>query len=359
MGIHDESSNIECAALEAEMRRRLWWALVIFDSRVSEVLDYKTPRLVLFPTWDCRAPLNVDDSELQSEMKNPPANHQRPTEAFFAVVHCELFDLVRRSVEGGELVNLEKTIEDKYLTLCDPDNSLQIMTTWTARSYLAKNHLLEHYSRISRSPVEQTNVQRNTAFSHALSMLECDTKLMSFPSTKRYHWLTCVNFPFFAYVHILQDLKERPLQARAEEAWDAMSNNYEARVMDPKQGEPIFIVFSRVVLHACEAREALGEQQGKMLEPPRIVSDIRKRLTVMRADLSRQLEQSDGLTAMSVGVAPILVPMDLSGFGPGGQHFAGAGPGGFPAVSGYPMMDFDMNQLWTSMDWSWMQTQKL
>lgn len=62
MGIHNEASNTTCAALEAEMRRRLWWSLVIFDNRICEMFDYKTATLA--PTWDCHVPLNLSDFEV-------------------------------------------------------------------------------------------------------------------------------------------------------------------------------------------------------------------------------------------------------------------------------------------------------
>ncbi|MCJ1305805.1 hypothetical protein MMC08_008621, partial [Hypocenomyce scalaris] len=185
------------------MRRRLWWSLVVFDNRVCEMLNYKTATLA--PTWDCRTPLNVDNSEIGPEMKTSPAIHEKATEALFAVVRSELGDFIRHSafidpslntiaqgkntrhsvvLEGVELVALEKTMEDKYLAFCDPENPLHLMTIWTTRGYLARNRLSEHYSRYSTSFVQQTNMQRNAAISYALSMLECDTKLMASLSSK-------------------------------------------------------------------------------------------------------------------------------------------------------------------------------
>ena len=203
MGIHDESTCASCTALQAEMRRRLWWSLVIFENRVGEMLNNKSTA-TLDPTWDCRTPLNVDDSEIRPEMKTSPADHGKPTEALFAAVRSELADFVRCSafhwnataqakdtrqgpvLESGELITLEKTIEEKYLAFCDPENSLHFMTIWTTRGYFAKTRLQEHFQKHSMSSRQQTNEQRNTAISYALSMLEDDTKLVSSPLIKGY-----------------------------------------------------------------------------------------------------------------------------------------------------------------------------
>jgi hypothetical protein len=371
MGIHDESTYTRCTALEAEMRRRLWWSLVIFDNRVSEMLDSKTAA----PTWDCGTPFNVDDSEIRPEMKTAPAIHEKPTESLFAVVRSELgafhLNFIDRSLnttdeandigkglilDGSKLSALEKTMEDKYLVFCDSENPLHFMTIWTTRGYLAKTRLLEHYSRHSRSSVPQTDVQRDTAISYAISMLKCDTKLMSSPLTKGYLWLVDFDFPFLAYVHILQDLRKRPTADHAKTSWDAMSDNYDARVMNPKQGEPIFVVFSRVVLQAWEKREAVSRQDEEL---PRIVSDVRNKLNHMRSILSQQssMEQPSGAVGININESQMAIPRDFGNHGTEGQCFMSSRPGGHPEIPEQATMDVDVDQFWTTIDWSWMHTQ--
>lgn len=55
IGLHSEAANTKHSILEAELRRRLWWSLVHFDARVSEMTEIKLSMLV--PTWDCRIPV--------------------------------------------------------------------------------------------------------------------------------------------------------------------------------------------------------------------------------------------------------------------------------------------------------------
>jgi len=87
MGIHSESALAKCTAVEAEMRRRLWWSLILFDTRIGETANSKTT--TLDPTWDCKIPLNVNDSDLRPEMKGPPAIQGKSTEAPFAIVRSK------------------------------------------------------------------------------------------------------------------------------------------------------------------------------------------------------------------------------------------------------------------------------
>ncbi|KOS44959.1 hypothetical protein ACN38_g4076 [Penicillium nordicum] len=379
IGIHDESTYGKCSALEAEMRRRLWWSLIIFDTRICEMSDYKTVSLA--PTWDCRVPLNVSDFELQPDIKTAPGANNRPTEMLFAVVRSELSDFVRHSAfhldftnpflntiaprsttvdEAEQLLVLEKTIEEKYLASCNPENSLHFITIWTMRGYLAKSRLLQYYSQYSDTSVLQTNSQRNVGISHALRMLECDTNLMTSPLTKGYLWLIHFHFPFPAYIHLLQDLKRRPVEEHTDQAWEVMSNNYEVRMMDAKDDErPLFIVFSRIVLQAWEAREQAARQGEMPLILPRIVSDIRNKLMHMMSKFGQDADtvQPGGTSHLNAENLSMPMQMDFNVIGmaysAGGQAPTSLEPWGYPDMPGLSSMDVDTNQfLLNTMEWN-------
>jgi Fungal specific transcription factor domain len=379
MGIHSESDLAKCTALEAEMRRRLWWSLVLFDTRIGEMADYKTTKLA--PTWDCRIPLNVNDSDLRPEMKEPPEVLGKSTEALFAVVHSELGEFVRNTMfyldftaralkpiakdvqnglipEGGELVALEKMIEDKYLKSCDPENPLHFMTIWTARAFLAKYRLMEYHSKYSSSSVHQTDAQRDAAISLALNRLECDTKLMTSPLTKGFLWLVHFHFPFPAYIHIVQDLRRRPISGQAEQAWAVMNDNYEARFgFLYRDDNPFFKISVKIVLQAWEAREVAFRQLEGSLTPPRFVSSIRH-IVAQTAQSVQNDNTEQPHDVMGMGVDDFLMSMSM-GFG---SHmyslerqasYAEMGPGVYPHMPGRAPLDVDLNQLdWSAMNWS-------
>ena len=331
MGIHNESALVKCTAFEAEMRRRLWWSLVLFDTRISEIANSKT--VTLDPTWDCKIPLNVNDSDLRPEMKQLPAIQVNSTEALFAVVRSEMGDFVRHAVfhldftspalkpiakhlvsgsapEGGEVVKLEEMIEDQYLKTCDQENPIHFVTVWTTRAYLAKCRLLEHHSRFSSSPVRQTEAQRNSATSHALRMLECDTKIMTSPLIKGFLWLNRLHFPFPAYIQIVQDLRMRPFSEQARQSWEIMNDNYEAWFGSHlKDDSPWFQLFAKMILQAWEAYEAVSSKQsGETPTLPKIVSSIRQKLaTVARHAQNTSTEQPNMF--MDIGVNEFPMPI--------------------------------------------------
>ncbi|RJE27329.1 Transcription factor [Aspergillus sclerotialis] len=169
--------------------------------------DYKTTTLT--STWDCRTPLNVNDFELRTGTMSYPRSSEKPTEALFVVVRSELAELIGHSAfhinfvnpllnavaktkdsrnmsiaDKDEMAMIQKTIEERYLAFCDPDDPLHYMTIWTTRGFLARNRLLEHYARYSTSSApQQTDSQRNATLSYALDMLECDRRPRVSPLT--------------------------------------------------------------------------------------------------------------------------------------------------------------------------------
>ena len=382
MGIHNESVNLKHLALEGEMRRRLWWSIVNFDSRTSEMSDYRTTTLV--PGWDCKPPLNVNDADIRPEMKTMPPVHASPTEAFYVMVRSELCDFVRHSIfhldftnpalkliaratshststDSDGVASMQKMVESRYLAVCNPENPLHFMTIWSTRVYLAKNRLLEHYSKYSRSPSDQSDSDRNMALTHALYMLECDTKLMTSPLTAGFRWQIEFYFPFPAFIHIVQDLKKRPGSEYAEYAWDIMSDNYEARFkkLDPKDF-PAFNIFARMILQAWEARASGLRDLGKPFEPPRMVSDMNQKMIEMAPDHpDSTVEQQDSAMDMNFDDFSIPMPWDTAGdglvYGMGGAGSAGTLPWPGSDLSGQATTGVDMNQLdWTAIDWNFM-----
>ena len=369
MGIHSEAALAQSPPLEAELRRRLWWSLVLFDNRISEMAEHKISTLA--PTWDCNIPLNVSDSDLRVEMKQAPAVQEKATDAIFTVVRGELGDFVRHSMfhldfttpalkaivpETDNLSTLEKRIEEKYLRFCDPENPLHFMTIWWTRSYIAKCRLLEHHSKFSSSTVPQTDAQRDAVISIAISMLDCDTKLRSSPLTKSFRWLIHLHFAAPAYIQILQDLRTRPGSELAGQAWEAMSDNFQDAIVFVKEDSesPIFMVFSKMILSAWEACE---EASTEPLMLPSIVSAVRNRLAqvLQKAQEAETQQRFVGMELdsfplpMAVGHEGQEYKMGLQG---GYTSYGHAAPGPFPNLEGYDPLSIDPSLLnLGAMDW--------
>lgn len=373
MGIHSETSLAKCSVFEAEMRRRLWWSLVLFDSRIGEMASYKA--MTLTPTWDCRVPLNVSDSDLREHMKEPPAAHERATEALFPVLRSKLGEFIRNDPShlefynpalkaiakelpaGGDAAVFESIIEEQYLRFCDPAIPSHFMTIWVTRGRLAKYRLVERYSKFSKSAAEQTDAQRDAAISYALRMVECDTKIMTSPLTQGFLWLAHMHFPFPAYIHLTQSLKRRPLSERARQAWEMMSDNHEARSGLVRMADgPFYGIFANFVLQAWEACEVAFRQSSDPIATPRIILQIRHTLAQMAPDANvsgaGQSHGSANMDGQGLSMSTMMVDSSNPPHGMGNQPSYAMGSSPFPDMPDLDLLGFDANQLaWPGMDW--------
>ncbi|CAK7275392.1 hypothetical protein SEPCBS119000_006670 [Sporothrix epigloea] len=193
-------SSAKMKPLEAELRRRLWWALVLFDARISELSNHSPT--MLNPTWSCCVPLNANDLDFRPELRESPrdafgrgvgGSGASSSEALFVVVRSELGNAMRhmeyylalsnpalkplardrefiataagkykqphedrsRCREYEEINATEDMIHDKYLQYCDPANGLHFMTLWMARGFIARCRLTKYLSKFSHYAVSQ------------------------------------------------------------------------------------------------------------------------------------------------------------------------------------------------------------
>lgn len=332
IGIHSEVANNKCAPFEAEMRRRLWWALVIFDSRISDMAGNKAA-VPTVPIWDCQRPTNVDDSQLWPEMQTPPTAASRPSDAIFVAVRTEIEDFVRHSSfyldffnpalismaklpPGEDMSTFENHLEDKYITHCNLENPVHFMTVWTTRGLLAKYHLLQYYASHSSSPELPTDQYRDGAVSFCLRMVQADTALMQSPLVGAYHWLVNFSFPFPAYIHMLQEMRRRPMSVNVRPCWEAMSDNYEARFLNVEAEVDLFHkLIAKLIVRTWVDSLAVNQRQDEPALPPRIVSHIARKLGITDLSHIEGLQATRTIESVTAGDtvdAPLAHPISES-----------------------------------------------
>lgn len=237
------------------MRRRLWWSLVAFDNRLCEMTDSKSTMLI--PTWDCKTPLNVSDADLNPDMTIQPVAHQVNTEAVFIVARSIFSDAMRNTNvhlsfvnpllkplakslvapfdDKDEIIAISKLLDTQILSKLVITSPIPFLTVHSTHLAINKARLMKYYSKYKStfrhpSPYFDSPADRDDALAITIQMLESDAQIISSHLTKQFHWFTVwIQFPFPAYVHIIQDLRKRPLNSLAERAWEKLSENYEAR----------------------------------------------------------------------------------------------------------------------------------
>lgn len=279
------------------MRRRLWWALVLFDRRVCEA-SHDLRLSALTPTWSCQLPANLNDFELRPGMKTLPQAHESPTEALqittrstigqrlryspsqMDFVNPMLKSLTRNATvgateKGNELTVVEDWVNTKLLGNLNLDHPLQFVTFWSARSDLARARLWKHYWTVSKQSKRPTDSQRDAAMSHALAVVECEAVLSNSTLAEKFRWYIA-HFPFAAYIHIIQELRVRPYQQYTRRAWTVLNDDFMTRFSNiPLHGHPIFVLLAKVFLQAWAAHESGMPSNDRLAILP-IVDEMRR-----------------------------------------------------------------------------------
>lgn len=336
MGLHNETLNSspKYSPFEAELRRRLWWCIVLYDYRMCEITHLQLSGMD--PTWDCKVPMNVNDNDLRPEMKEAPLAREGVTDATAAVIRAEMADFLRHTSFYLEFVNpafktlvtpaarpfgddvsaLSTAIESKYLRHCNPETPVQFLTFWSTRVALAKMGMQKHYVTIAHRPSSPRSVH-DEGMTCALTMISCDTKISASPLAQYFQWYILLHFVFPAWMYAMQHLRRVPDCVCAGDAWQILSANYEGHISDFHSYEnPFYRLFMRMCNAAWEAgiEKAVGKGVTPLSPPVMIVH--------MKAEMARFNLEQQGDAAMGMGDLSLKPDLNFDAFlqstGPGG-----------------------------------------
>jgi hypothetical protein len=266
--------------------------------------------------------------------------------------------------QGDELDQLEKYMEDKYISHCEPGNPMHFMATWWIRGAIAKSRFIRNLAEAADSKAPRDEAHRDAGISYALRMLECDAKIVKSKMTQGFRWMIYLNFPFPAFVHIVHDLRRRPIGDHAVHAWEVMSENCAARFLEQsdmdshmaRRALPFHKIFYGVVMAAWAARETalMNAGVGGSEQPPQIIVQLRAKM--------EQLAMGNGADGLGEGAGDVSVgdidlnmnaPMDAgTGFlmGGGNGDLMGQGMDPFSLMHMQAPMNMEVNHFgWPSM----------
>jgi muconolactone delta-isomerase len=177
-------------------------------------------------------------------------------------------------------------IEERHFRLLDDENPLHFMTRWTAKTFLAKFKLMEHYATFSSPDKPPNDVQLDYFNRLAMNVIECDTRIFTTPMIKGFTWFMMLYYPFPAYVQLLQDLKKRPCSVHADRAWQVLSENALARsTLGSGRDNAVFRIQAALVTQAWDARvAAMGPRRPTVADVPRLVSYIKEQIERFRQE---------------------------------------------------------------------------
>jgi hypothetical protein len=172
MGLGTDGTNYAIPPFEVELRRRLWYQIVLIDVRVAELSGCGTS--ILTYGWTTKLPSNINDSDLFPDMRDPPVERPGITEMIFVRLRCEGVQLVQQLREpslaftGAKedvIIEFGQRLEQDYLSHCDPLIPLHVMSIMMTRSMICKLRMgLRHPHSMSSRNSDLSEAEKDALF---------------------------------------------------------------------------------------------------------------------------------------------------------------------------------------------------
>ena len=370
MGLQRDGIGLEVPIFETEMRRRLWWQIMVLEGRMAELSGSTFPFAANFS--DTKLPLNINDNQIQPGMTTAPTEIEGATEMMFCNLRYTIGDFFRSVQEKAPgkgfngishwqtgpantdakdkmIDELERIFEQKFVRFCDPLDRLHMMTAVVARSVLAIIRFKVHHPRHQNRKMEQVEIDK--LFSNCLKIIEYDNMGHSTKNVRGFLWHVNVFFAWDAFIFILTELRRRTTGDQAERAWQQVEQAYEHHPEFLADSSAFHRAIGTLAERAWTEREAaLAARSGNVPFVllgnwrPKFISEIRARQAKHYAPYSAtetpahgqmwppasgmQQNSTDPLLSFDPDQSPIdwaawdgmIEDFDLNGFGT--EHFA-------------------------------------
>jgi hypothetical protein len=289
MGLNYDGTTYGLPPFETEMRRRLWYQIMFLDNRVSELSGVGCS--VLSYVWTTKPPLNVNDSDLYPDMKDPPLESKGITEMVYVLQRCEVANVMQQvkncsasdTLEDKDRIieNLQQRLTQQYEKFCDPSVPLHLIATLMSRCATAKLSMGPRHPLTIRNSSSLPPAEKDKLFNISLRMMETHNAMVAAPSLKRFMWHVFTNFPFPAHVYLLCTLRVRTTGPLVDRAWQAFADHYRLRravgqltKIAKHRDSALQLALANMTIKAWNARE----KDNPTVEVPKFVLHLRCRL---------------------------------------------------------------------------------
>ncbi|KAJ5594400.1 uncharacterized protein N7459_000608 [Penicillium hispanicum] len=276
IGVHRDGSGYGISIFETEMRRRVWFQLMVLDATSAQSCGVASgPSLT---NADAQPPMNANDSDLDPRMTEPAREKEGPTEMMFCLARSEFGKWLRRWSKDSALSNspwaflsssstplrekdhavdeLENAMEQRFLQYCDQSIPLHLATIVMARSAIHFTRLMAHHPRQyqdSRTRIPQS--EKDIIFENCLKMAEYADYAQMHPEVQRFSWHMVNHMPWDAIIFMLSEMRSRTDPEEKSKVWQIVGGIYSRhlRQMGRSGQTPLHAAIQNLIIKAWRA----------------------------------------------------------------------------------------------------------
>ncbi|KAJ4288256.1 hypothetical protein N0V88_007446 [Collariella sp. IMI 366227] len=302
MGLHRDGQSLGLTPFDSEMRRRLWWQIVMLDSKYAVFSGLSQPAIV--HNCNTKPPTNIRDEDMDPQATETFQDRDGPTDMIFTLLTHKFakffmenpgFDaLVWMSSDSGDYgPTKEQKLEYRALVEILRKDLVAVMNKYsdpTAGAVHAMAHRMrqlidDKLQELLVDPDAQPGLQgevkneSDNTFRIAITSLEHDAANYMVASDRGFFlWFAVVHFQFDLVIYAAGQLCVRTEGNLVERAWAQLELAYELHPelydTDSKRCRNL----GRYVLKAWRKREAILQSRGQTPVVPGFIEKLYPRI---------------------------------------------------------------------------------
>ncbi len=303
MGLHRDGEILGLSPFETEMRRRVWWQIIMVDAKYALMSGLGSSMLPQI--WDTKEPKNVNDADLFPGATEPVQARDGPTEMIMVILTNRLarFLVETPGVEPIILLTDHESVRgpagpspqqvEKYRQLLSTlAQNLHEITDKYCDTNLGplhemvfdmKEQILQKLGTMllpatEREFSDEVKTPADNVFQIAVESLAHDCQHDTTIRGNRFAWYSRFYFQDNMFLFVVAQLCVRTTGRLVEKAWLAVEETYENNPDIYDISRRPFYQMALFVLRAWRIRSELLRARGIIPEPPLFVAKLRARM---------------------------------------------------------------------------------
>ncbi|KPM42956.1 hypothetical protein AK830_g3649 [Neonectria ditissima] len=308
MGLHRDGEILGLSPFETEMRRRVWWHIVMIDTK-SALDSGLNPSLLPGPS-DCKTPTNLNDADISPDATEYYKDRNGPTEMIVCLLLYKMGEFLLnttglqamvfhrevdaigpgsqpRDFPSGRFKELTQQIED---SLNDVMERYSSPTAGSIHKLAAEVRfsILDKIHGMLRPPHEQpewgTEIKspQDNLFKIAITAVDHSIRVCRSTENTGFLWFMRMHFPHMVFLYLVGQLCHRTSGTLADRAWEQIPvvYHYHQELMDVSQKSNVALATD--VLRAWKVRQAAIPTSAEQF--PKVAECIQRLQTVFSKD---------------------------------------------------------------------------
>ena len=270
LGLQRDGAHFEhLTPFEIEMRRKVWWGLVMLDLRASE--DQGTDLTISSGSFDTKIPLNINDDDISPDSNQAPTERDGLTDMSFARTYFETGDIMRQMMAPGVkadaaglqteshlLDKLHQKFEQGYVQYAaEAANIAHWVAVTIARLVTAKMTLITFLPVLFSSPHEHVSDEiRTKLLVSAIEVAEYNHALNAEQACRQWRWIYQTYTHWHAIVYLMIEISRRPWSPIVERAWVALHSSWLIPARSIEKNSRLCVPLRKLMNKARKHREA-------------------------------------------------------------------------------------------------------